>query len=204
MKYLAISVITFVIAVATAAIILSVLAFDKTPKVDLNSSYNYKGAVRLNGNKAMTRGSGFEPGVYEASYERIGDLIHTSILIDLNNLTYSADGDIIGTSGGTNCHFGQYKLDTMGNLVAGSISYFKTLTGLTTLDIYGSSDGTQDQDDAVSGEALYTGSAITGFTREAFTTMPTADHYLYLVGGASGSGTYASSFPVLIEFWGYA
>ncbi len=160
----------------------------------------------------MTAGSGF-PGtgtIYKSSVTRDGEIVKTTIVIDLTGAKSSTtDLDIIGTHVSNPAHIGQITAALNGTIVAGRMTCLELpVTGVTDIDLYYATEGTGYHDDGiVSGTyaetALITsgGAWATGTTKGFLVDLP-ADKYLYLCNGAgSVPGTYAGG-KFLIELFG--
>lgn len=143
---------------------------------------------------------------YETQVERVGDLIRTTILIDLTGLRSTAAGDIIGDDGaGTPCHLGQITAQQNGNLVAGSVICLETPAGGDPdIDLYSATEATGVEDAAVSTlteTALTNGGDHVAGDRDPMTALPADLEYLYLVAGATTDADYTAG-KLLIELWG--
>jgi len=143
---------------------------------------------------------------YETQVEKIGDLIRTTILIDLTGLNSGgAAGDIIGLAATANCHIGQYNAALSGTLVAGSVLCLETPAGgATDIDLYSATEATGTEDTAITGlteTQLSNGGAHVGGDRDVLTTLPADGEYLYLVSQAIADATYTAG-KLLIELWG--
>lgn len=143
---------------------------------------------------------------YETQVERIGDLIRTTILIDLTGLRSTASGDIIGDDGaGTPSHLGQLPNDIVGDLVAGSVLCLEAPAGgVTDIDLYSATEATGAEDTAISTlteTQLTNGGAHVAGDRDAMTALPADGEYLYLVSAAAGDADYTAG-KLLIELWG--
>ena len=80
----------------------------------------------------MTAGAGITGGsgtVYKSEVIKLGDIIHTNIIIDLTGLNSSAAGDIIGKQGTANCHLGQITAAVNGTILFGEINCLETPAG---------------------------------------------------------------------------
>jgi hypothetical protein len=161
----------------------------------------------------LSAGAGVaDADAYAASVERVGSLIHTKILIDIDDLVGSAtDLDIIGISATANCHIGQITAAVNGTIVAGRMTCLELPTGgADDIDLYASNVGTGTQDviithaDLGTETALVTsGAAWASGTTKGFTGLPAANDYLYLVNGEAAGGTFTAG-KFLIELFGTA
>ncbi len=154
----------------------------------------------------ITGGSGT---IYKTSVIKIGNIIYTTIYIDLTGLTsQSTDGDIIGVSTGGVAHIGRITAAQNGTIESMKVTCTETPAGgLADIDIFRATAGTGVYDDAISGLAGQTTTGITNFTAintiKCATAVPAANDYLYLLAGASsGTGTYSAG-KFVIELIGY-
>lgn len=147
---------------------------------------------------------------YKAGVIRMGDLVYTSILIDLTGLNSSAAGDIIGDNGEANCHLGKITVARNGTLVAGRMSCLETPAGgEPDIDLYSATESTGTEDTAITGlteTALLDAAADwTGvLAPKGLTALPADGEYLYLVGSGTGTDATYTAGKLLIEFWGYS
>lgn len=145
---------------------------------------------------------------YETQIEKIGDLIRTTILIDLTGLRSTTSGDIIGDDGaGTPSHLGRLPVTETGTLVAGSVLCLEAPAGGDPdIDLYSATEGTGAEDTAISTLAetqLTNGGDHVAGDRDAMTALPADGEYLYLVAGAITDADYTAG-KLLIELWGTA
>jgi hypothetical protein len=160
----------------------------------------------------MTAGAGITGGsgtVYKSEVIQLGDIIHTNIIIDLTGLNSSAAGDIIGKQATASCHLGQITAAINGTILFGEINCLETPAGgEPDIDVYTATVSTGTEDVAISGltetAVLNTGADWT-LTKDpmAFTTVPPADGYLYLVGSGGGTDATYTAGKFLISLWGY-
>lgn len=160
----------------------------------------------------LTAGTGITSGtgtVYNSWIEKMGNVIKTSIFIDLTGLASSASGDVIGKSGTANCHIGQYTTALSGTLFAGKMTCMEVPAGGDLdIDLHSVDEATLAEDAAIS-----TGSngvvlqnvdvdfASTQVGPLALSALPTADQYLYLVDGEGTNADYTAG-KLLIELYG--
>jgi len=157
-------------------------------------------------------GTGFTAGastLYKTSVVRHGDLIKTTMFIDLTDLNSGgAAGDIIGLDATSDpCHIGRITAANNGTIYFGRITCIELPAGGDTdVDIYAADESTGVEDGAISGltETQITngGTHVAGDT-DLFVAMPGADQYLYLVGQDGNDATYTAG-QFLIELFGYA
>lgn len=158
---------------------------------------------------SMAPGAGFAGTgtVYKASVSKEGDLVKTTIVIDLTGAASSTtDLDIIGTSGVS--HIGQIVAAVNGTNVAGCITCTEAPAGgVTDIDLYSATEGTGAFDGGIAALAetalVTSGGAWTSGTRKGFLAEPAADSYLYLTGGAGGTAATYTAGKFVIEMWGY-
>jgi hypothetical protein len=147
--------------------------------------------------------------ICEHQVERIGNLYHTTILIDLTDLNGGGTaGDIIGKDGETaNCHIGQITQAVHGTIVCGRVTCFETPAGGDPdVDIWGSVDeATGAQDAAITSltgeEQLINHGDWTAEDVDYLSALPDADGYLYLACGTATDADYTAGI-LLIEMWG--
>jgi len=164
--------------------------------------------------KSLTNGapgagiSGGTGTVFKSSVVRIGDIIRTSILINLTGLSSPAtDGDIIG-QGTAAAYLGQITAAKNGTILSGRMTCLEVpLGGADDIDLYSAAEATGVFDDAISDlteSALVTSSAAWALGgMKALSAVPAANAYLYLTGGeASAAGKYTAG-KFLIELDGY-
>jgi hypothetical protein len=184
-------------------------------RVSFNDDVEFLGSVTLDSEivsvGTMSAGAGVaDADAYATSVQRVGDLIHTQILIDIDDLVGSAtDLDIIGISATANCHIGQVTAALNGTIVAGRVTCLELPTGgADDLDFYSSTVGTGTQDviithaDLGTETALVTsGAAWASGTTKGMTGLPAANDYLYIVNGEAAGGTFTAG-KFLIELFG--
>jgi len=147
--------------------------------------------------------------IYKSEVINLGDIIRTTIIIDLTGLNSSAAGDIIGKQATASCHLGQITAAINGTILFGEINCLETPAGgEPDIDVYTATVSTGTEDVAISGltetAVLNTGADWT-LTKDpmAFTTVPPADGYLYLVGSGGGTDATYTAGKFLISLWGY-
>ncbi|HOD72238.1 MAG TPA: hypothetical protein PKO27_14495 [Deltaproteobacteria bacterium] len=156
-------------------------------------------------------GAGISGGtgtVFKSSVVRIGDIIKTSILIDLTGLSSSTtDGDIIG-QGTAAAYLGQITAAKNGTILSGRMTCLEVPTGgADDIDLYSATEATGVFDGAIGSlteTALVTSGAAWALGgMKALSAVPAANAYLYLTGGeASAAGKYTAG-KFLIELDGY-
>jgi hypothetical protein len=162
--------------------------------------------------QTMTPGVGISAGVgtvYKTSIIKQGDIIKTTIFLDLTGLASSTtDTDIIGTAGVS--HLGQITAAKNGTLFFGQVTCLETpATGADDVIFYSATEGTGAFDGLVTDlteTVLYdkiSAAAGAAATQIAFAALPAANSYLYLANGeGSVVGTYTAG-QFKIEFWGF-
>ena len=163
-------------------------------------------------NNGLTAGTGITSGtgtVYHSWIEKMGNVIKTSIFIDLTGLDSSASGDVIGKAATANSHIGQYTTAVSGTLFAGSMTCLETPAGGDAdIDLHSVDEATLAEDAAIStgtnGVTLQAVDVDFSGTQNgpiSLANLPTANQYLYLVDGEGTNGTYTAG-KLLIELYG--
>ena len=161
----------------------------------------------------MSPGTGISTGtgtIYKANVEVAGDLITTTILIDLTGLSSAAAADIIGVNDAANCHLGQITAALNGTIFAGEMTCLETpTTGEPDIDLYSANEATGTEDAAVTGltETALMATAVdwTGILApKGITTVPPANDYLYLVGSGGGTDGVYDAGKFILKFYGYS
>ncbi|MFA5651215.1 MAG: hypothetical protein WC914_08770 [Proteiniphilum sp.] len=143
---------------------------------------------------------------YKSSVVRFGNIIKTTIVIDLTGLkSVATDLDIIGDTGV--CHIGQVTAAVNGTIFKGQMGCMEVpTTGADDIDLYAATEGTGAYDAGIgtlTETALVTaGGAHAIGTVKPFTALPAANQYLYLTSGEAVAGTYNAGI-LYIEMWGY-
>jgi hypothetical protein len=142
---------------------------------------------------------------YEVSVRNRGNIIYTSMLIDLTGVkSTTTTNDVIGDTG--NCDFGQATDAVNGVIQGGQITCLETPAGgVDDIDFgYADVTGVYDADGtALTGwVAMVTrGAAWAMADRKGFNAWE-ADHYLVLNSGTSGTASTYTAGKFLIETWG--
>lgn len=156
-------------------------------------------------------GAGISGGtgtVFKSSVERVGDIIRTTILIDLTGLSSSTtDLDIIG-QGASAAYLGQITAAKNGTVFSGRVKCLEAPAGgVTDIDLYSATEATGVFDGGIAAlteTALLTaGGAWTLGTSTELGALPAADQYLYLTGGAAGTAAAYTAGKFAIELEGY-
>jgi hypothetical protein len=143
---------------------------------------------------------------YKSSVMRSGEIIKTTIVIDLTGLkSITTGGDIIGDTGVS--HIGQITAAVNGTIFKGQMGCMEVpTTGDDDIDLYSATEGTGAYDGAISGltstALVAAGGAHAIGTVKPFTALPTANKYLYLTTGDTTAGTYDAGI-IYFEMWGY-
>ena len=168
------------------------------------------------GAKSMSCGSGINytgaaaaGTVYNVNISRDGMFIKTQIYIDIDGLNSGDTAkDVIGKEGEANCHIGQITNAVNGKILRGKMRCLETpTTGEPNIDLVESTLATITEEstafDASGSSATLVAAAgdWTNSAEQEFTTLPTADRYLYLAAGDATNATYATGV-FLIELWG--
>jgi hypothetical protein len=144
---------------------------------------------------------------YAASVVKEGDLIKTTILIDIAGLNGGGTaGDIIGLNGSGAAYIGQITAARNGTIIAGRVTCLEVpTTSDPDVDLWAADEATGVEDTAISAltnETQLTNNGDHTLARvTAFIAMPAANQYLYLTGGDATAGTYGAGI-FLIEMWG--
>ena len=163
--------------------------------------------------KNITPGTGISEGtgtLFKGSILRMGDVIETTIVIDVTGLNSGdADGDIIGKAATANCHLGRITAAGNGTVFAGSMQCVETPAGgEPDIDLYSATEATGTE------EALITGLTETALLAAAadwtgnlapkgLTALPAADQYLYLAGGGGVTNATYTAGKFVIKLYGY-
>ena len=159
---------------------------------------------------ALTAGTGITGGtgtVYRSDVQKLGNIFHTRILIDLTGLASSGSGDIIGKAATANSHIGQITAAINGTVLGGKLTCLEAPAGGDPdINLWYADEATGTEDAAITGLSnqvqmcdsgdLALGSVI------SIPTPPAADKYMYMVTGAATDANYTAG-KILIEFFGY-
>ena len=180
------------------------------------SGFQAAAASSLATDAQMSAGTGITTGtgtLVKHSVVTVGNIIYTSILVDLTGLSSNVVGDIIGVDAAANCHLGQITAAVNGTLLGGRMTNLETIaTGEPDIDLFSATEATGTEDTAITDltetELLSVGADWTmnggATTVRSIAAMPAADEYLYLVGGGGTTDAVYTAGRFLIEFWGYA
>ncbi len=186
------------------------------PEVDgtlaaLELAQTFTARQGLTGNVANTAGVGITGTAdnYVTSVEKIGSIIKTTILIEVDGLNSGGTADdVIGAQGAGVAHLGQITAAVNGTIFAGKITCLETPTGGDPdIDLWYTDDATGVEDTLISamGNQVQTidHGDWTGAEVDVLTAFPAADKYLYLGGGQVTDATYTAGI-LLIELFGVA
>ena len=178
-----------------------------------SGTFAVAGAASLSTTARMTAGTGVTTGtgtLYKASVVTIGNIIETTIVIDLTGLNSGdAVNDIIGKAATANCHIGQITAAINGTILAGYMQCLETPAGgEPDIDLYSATVATGTEEalvtDLTETALLATGADWTNILApKGLTTVPPADGYLYLTGSQATNDTYTAG-KLLIKLYGYA
>jgi len=159
---------------------------------------------------SVPAGTGITAGtgtVARSVIQRRGDMVVTTIFVDLTGLNSSSAGDIIGVNGTSNpCHFGRVVAADMGTIIGGKVECVEAPAGgINDIDLFCATEGTGVEDGAVTSltetSLVDSGAAWTSGRALGFVASPAAGQYLYLVGsGAGASATYTAGQFVITLF----
>ncbi len=147
--------------------------------------------------------------LYKSSVHRRGDIIVTTILLNMDGLkSATSDLDIIGEAvTGDDAHLGQITNAINGTILAGKITCLEAPADLTDVDFYSATVSTGEHEDGIAAldeVALVTkGGAWSIDDVEALTGLPRNLDYLYVVNGASDTAVDFTVGIFLIELYGY-
>lgn len=195
------------------------ISFSKDPFVvvadSVNSIFINSSITAVSVDDSGANNNGLEAGLgitsatgetYHSWVEKNGNIIKTSIYIDIATLRSTDAGDIIGKDGTTDvCHIGQIVSATSGSIFAGTMTCLEAANaGNTDIDLYAANEGTGVESALISSlteTQLVNNGAMTIDTFNSLTAYPTANQYLYLVAvGATDADYDAGKF--LIELLG--
>ena len=163
--------------------------------------------------KNITPGTGISAGdgtLFKGSILRMGDVIETTIVIDLTGLNSGdADADVIGVAAAANCNLGQITAANNGTILAGTVQCVETPAGgEPDIDLYSAVEATGTEETLITAldeTALLAAAADwTGILPpKGLTAVPAADEYLYLVGGGGVTNDTYTAGKFVIKLYGY-
>ena len=195
---------------ATTGAITDNTTIDSSGNVSAGGTLSVTGRSTLTGNTiATTAGTGITTGtgtVYEAGVIKIGEVFHTTILIDLTGLASSGSGDIIGKAATANSHIGQITAAVNGTVLGGKLTCLEAPAGGDPdINLWYADEATGTEDAAVTGltnQVQICDSGDLALNSVVSLATVAADKYLYMATGAATNADYTAG-KILIEFWGY-
>ena len=183
---------------------------DSSGNISGGGTLSVTGRSTLTGNTiATTAGTGITTGtgtVYEAGVIKIGEVFHTTILIDLTGLASSGSGDIIGKAATANSHIGQITAAVNGTVLGGKLTCLEAPAGGDPdINLWYADEATGTEDAAVTGltnQVQICNSGDLALNSVVSLATVAADKYLYMATGAATNADYTAG-KLLIEFWGY-
>jgi hypothetical protein len=148
-------------------------------------------------------------GFYNSGVTKDGSIFTTRILIDLTGLASSTtDLDIIGVST-TPAYIGRITTAQNGLIQAGRVTCLEAPAGgVADIDVYGAVEATGVFDSPVGDLTetilLTNGASWTLGMTKGLVTVPAADAYIYLTGGAAGTAATYTAGKFMLEFFGVA
>ena len=180
--------------------------------VTASSTLAVTGATSLATTALMTVGTGISAvanAITKHSVVTVGNIIETTIALDLTGLSSSAAADIIGKEATANCHYGRITAAVNGTVLSGYMQCLETpTTGEPDIDLFSANEATGTEDAAVTGltqtTLLATAVDWTGILApKGFTTVPPANGYLYLVGSGGGTDGVYDAGKFILKMYGY-
>ena len=183
---------------------------DSSGNVSAGGTLSVTGRSTLTGNTiATTAGTGITTGtgtVYEAGVIKIGEVFHTTILLDLTGLASSGSGDIIGKAATANSHIGQITAAVNGTVLGGKLTCLEAPAGGDPdINLWYADEATGTEDAAVTSltnQVQICDSGDLALNSVVSLATVAADKYLYMATGAATNADYTAG-KLLIEFWGY-
>ena len=185
---------------------------DSSGNVSAGGTLSVTGRSTLTGNTiATTAGTGITTGtgtVYEAGVIKIGEVFHTTILIDLTGLASSGSGDIIGKDSTANSHIGQITAAVNGTVLGGKLTCLEAPAGGDPdINLWYADEATGAEDAAITSLSNQVQMCDSGDLALnsviSIPKPPAADIYIYMVTGAATNADYTAG-KLLIEFFGYS
>ena len=167
------------------------------------------GATSLATTARMTVGTGISAvsnAIVKHSVITVGNIIETTIALDLTGLNSSAAADIIGKDATANCHYGQITAAVNGTVLGGKLTCLEAPAGGDPdINLWYADEATGTEDAAVTGltnQVQVCDSGDLALNSVVSLTTVAADKYLYMATGAATNADYTAG-KLLIEFWGY-
>jgi len=195
---------------ATANVVLTDAANDGVLVTATAAELNQADVSAVTGTMSASTAVAAAATAYDVTTHRTGNIIKTTIYIDLTGLkSTTTANDIIGDTGAS--HIGQITTAVNGVIYGGTVKVAEVpATGDTDIDLSMASVATGAYDADVTALTNYAalmaaGGALAVGAAHPLTAVPTADYYLYLsVGSAGGTpGTYTAGI-IVIELYGLA
>jgi hypothetical protein len=186
-------------------------AASKALVLDSSGKIVLPGELDASGNTSGAKGAGITGAahVHRSSVMKVGGIIYTDILLDLTDLVGSAtDLDIIGgAAGAASSHLGQIVAALNGTILGGYMQCLEVPAGgADDLDLYSATVATGAQDglvtDLTETVLITSGAAWTNGLIRAFSGVPPANDYIYIVNGEAVGGTFTAG-KFLIRLFGY-
>ena len=195
---------------ATTGAITDNTTIDSSGNISGGGTLSVTGRSTLTGNTiATTAGTGITTGtgtVYQAGVIKIGEVFHTTILLDLTGLASSGSGDIIGKDSTANSHIGQITAAVNGTVLGGKLTCLEAPAGGDPdINLWYADEATGTEDAAVTGltnQVQICNSGDLALNSVVSLATVAADKYLYMATGAATNADYTAG-KLLIEFWGY-
>ena len=183
---------------------------DSSGNISGGGTLSVTGRSTLTGNTiATTAGTGITTGtgtVYQAGVIKIGEVFHTTILLDLTGLASSGSGDIIGKAATANSHIGQITAAVNGTVLGGKLTCLEAPAGGDPdINLWYADEATGTEDAAVTSltnQVQICDSGDLALNSVVSLATVAADKYLYMATGAATNADYTAG-KLLIEFWGY-
>jgi len=167
------------------------------------------GATSLATTARMTVGTGISAvanAITKHSVITVGNIIETTIALDLTGLNSSAAADIIGKDATANCHYGQITAAVNGTVLGGKLTCLEAPAGGDPdINLWYADEATGTEDAAVTGltnQVQICNSGDLALNSVVSLATVAADKYLYMATGAATNADYTAG-KLLIEFWGY-
>ena len=195
---------------ATTGAITDNTTIDSSGNISGGGTLSVTGRSTLTGNTiATTAGTGITTGtgtVYQAGVIKIGEVFHTTILLDLTGLASSGSGDIIGKAATANSHIGQITAAVNGTVLGGKLTCLEAPAGGDPdINLWYADEATGTEDAAVTSltnQVQICDSGDLALNSVVSLATVAADKYLYMATGAATNADYTAG-KLLIEFWGY-
>ena len=197
---------------ATTGAITDNTTIDSSGNISGGGTLSVTGRSTLTGNTiATTAGTGITTGtgtVYQAGVIKIGEVFHTTILIDLTGLASSGSGDIIGKDSTANSHIGQITAAVNGTVLGGKLTCLEAPAGGDPdINLWYADEATGAEDAAITSLTNQVQMCDSGDLALnsviSIPTPPAADKYIYMATGAATNADYTAG-KILIEFFGYS